>query len=62
LVAVFGGHEAARFYDHGDPRHLFVQPIEPCECFNKRHACDKRIDLPRELARLASFTDVREPA
>ena len=57
LAAVFGGHEAARFYDHGDPRHHFVQPIIPCECFDKRHACQKQIDLPRAQRQLGEFID-----
>lgn len=57
LVAVFGGHESARFYDHGDPRNLLISPIAPCECFNKAHNCDKRIDMPRALAALKGFCD-----
>jgi hypothetical protein len=57
LVAVFGGHESARLYDHGDPRQHFVQPRVPCECFNKAHACDKRIDLQAEIPRLRSFVE-----
>ena len=57
LVTVFGGHEAARFYDHGDPRHHFIEPIRPCECFSKTHFCDKRIDLLRAEQALREFTD-----
>jgi ADP-heptose:LPS heptosyltransferase len=62
LVGVFGGHESARFYDHGDPLQHWVQPVEPCECFSKVHKCQKRIDVDREAERLVRFvesTDVR---
>lgn len=55
LVAVFGGHESGRLYDHGDPDHLFIEPIHPCECFSKSHPCDKSIDLDAAVVRLAEF-------
>jgi hypothetical protein len=57
LIAVFGGHEAARFYDHGDANHLFIQPIAPCECFSKSHACRKAIDMPTAERRIKEFCD-----
>jgi len=43
LVAVFGGHESARFYDFKLPKQHFIQPIMPCECFSKNHDCEKTI-------------------
>ncbi len=61
LCAVFGGHESARLYDHGDARHLFIEPARPCECFDKSHKCDKTIDIDRAEARLRSFLDVHHP-
>ena len=57
LVAVFGGHESARLYDHGDPRCHWIQPITPCECFSKTHACRKQIDMPRAERYLTEFLD-----
>lgn len=55
LIAVFGGHEAARFYDHGSSRHLFIEPITPCACFDRRHPCDKRIDMRSARVRIENF-------
>lgn len=55
LVGVFGGHESARLYSHGQPQQLFIEPGSPCECFSKSHACDKTIDLPAAEARLHAF-------
>lgn len=57
LIAVFGGHEAARFYDHGNPRQLFVQPVVPCECFSHSHRCDKRIDTVRAIGAVRAFVN-----
>lgn len=56
LCAVFGGHEAARLYDHGQRTDLFIEPVTPCCCFRKDHACDKRIDLAAAKIRLQEFT------
>lgn len=55
MVAVFGGHESARLYDHGFAENLFIQPINPCECFDKSHRCDKTIDIPTATNQLRSF-------
>jgi hypothetical protein len=55
LVAVFGGHESARLYDHGSATDCFIQPKNPCECFSKRHACDKRIEIEAAQARIEQF-------
>jgi len=56
MVAVFGGHESARLYDHGKETDLLISPINHCECFSKEHNCDKRIDLNEARKRLENFT------
>lgn len=61
LVGVFGGHESARFYDHGDQLQHWVQPVEPCECFSKIHQCRKRIDVDKEAERLVRFIESTDP-
>jgi hypothetical protein len=60
MVAVFGGHESARLYDHGNSSDLFIQPQNPCECFSKTHACDKRIDMVAAMAAIHQFTQGME--
>jgi ADP-heptose:LPS heptosyltransferase len=57
LATVFGGHESARLYDHGASNNLFIQPMNPCECFSKTHRCDKRIDIEGAAARLRNFIE-----
>jgi hypothetical protein len=52
LVCVFGGHESARFYNHGG---LLIEPIHPCECFSKTHRCDKTIDIPTAIQRIEEY-------
>lgn len=56
LVAVFGGHESARLYDHGSKNDLLISPIRACECFSKTHRCDKRIDVYEACKALEAFT------
>ena len=53
MVAVFGGHEASRFYDHGFAENLFIG--RGCDCFRKDHDCDKHIDVDAERERLEAF-------
>lgn len=60
LVGVFGGHESARFYDHGQKLHHWIQPIVPCECFSKVHKCSKTIDVEREKERLLHFVETTD--
>jgi hypothetical protein len=60
MVAVFGGHESARMYDHGNSSDLFIQPKTPCECLSKTHACDKRIDMSAANAAIQKFTQGME--
>jgi len=55
VVAVFGGHESARFYSHGAKTDFFIEPNEPCECFSKAHSCNKTINIEAYLPRLRSF-------
>lgn len=56
LVAVFGGHESPRLYDHGRENNYLVSPMNPCECFSKTHACNKAINIELEAHKLRSFT------
>lgn len=56
LVAVFGGHESARFYDFKIPNQHLIQPSLPCECFSKDHHCDKTIPF-NARARLQAFVN-----
>ncbi len=55
LVAVFGGHESPRLYDHGRENNYLVSPMNPCECFSKTHACNKAINIELEAHKLRSF-------
>lgn len=57
VVAVFGGRESSRFYQYGSrfAPTLGIDPVKPCDCLLPRHKCNKRINLPLALARLASF-------
>lgn len=58
VVAVFGGYEGAYSFDAGaklTPT-LAIAPIEQCDCFSHTHKCNKTIDVPNALERLARFT------
>lgn len=57
MVAVFGGHESARLYDHGFTENHFIQPIDPCECFSKSHACNKKIEMEEAKKALVAFVE-----
>lgn len=61
VVAVFGGHESARLYDHGAPTDHLISPVRPCECFNKSHRCDKFIDLDCAVPALRNFVHGHHP-
>lgn len=58
-VTVFGGYEDATSFSSGAhmAHWLPIEPINPCNCFSHRHACDKRIDMPAALNALRSFVD-----
>jgi ADP-heptose:LPS heptosyltransferase len=55
MIAVFGGHESSRLYNHGFKNNLFIDPINPCECFSKVHACNKRIDIKQAEINIKEF-------
>ena len=55
VVAVFGGHESARFYSRGAKTDFFIEPNNPCECFSKVHSCNKTINIEAYVPRLRSF-------
>lgn len=55
MIAVFGGHESARLYAHGYAENLFIEPVSPCECFDKYHKCDKRIDIQDAVNKTVDF-------
>jgi ADP-heptose:LPS heptosyltransferase len=57
VVAVFGGHESARFYDIGNrfTPTLGIDPVRPCECFSRSHNCDKTIDVATAATKVARF-------
>lgn len=59
VVCVFGGHEASRHYVAGAKYAPFlgIDPVEPCECFSRRHECRKAIDMPVALRKLREFVD-----
>lgn len=57
MVAVFGGHESARLYNHGSATDCFVEPEKPCECFSKLHKCDKRINVKNAINNVMEFID-----
>ena len=58
-VVTFGGHESSRLYRAAAKYapFLYIDPIEPCECFSKAHVCKKAIDLPKAKRQLREFTD-----
>ena len=55
-IGVFGGHESGRLYRSPWNPQLYIEPITPCECFSKTHACNKQIDMPVALQRIEEFT------
>lgn len=56
-VCVFGGYENGQSFSAGAKfaPHLPLEPINPCQCFQHHHACDKRMNLPLALERLQAF-------
>lgn len=57
VLSVFGGHESSTFYAIGNrfAPTLGIDPIKPCDCFSRNHACDKRIDLPAAQSKVEDF-------
>ena len=60
VIGIFGGHESSRFYQDGErfAPTLGIDPVHPCECFSKKHRCDKTIDIEDATARIAAFVAV----
>jgi SAM-dependent methyltransferase/ADP-heptose:LPS heptosyltransferase len=60
VACVYGGHESYRTTNavgaHLAPT-LAIEPVKPCECFERFHKCDKRIDLKAALPKLTAFVD-----
>lgn len=54
---VFGGYENSISFSAGArwAPYLGIDTLTPCGCFSHAHACDKRIDLPAAIERLAGF-------
>ena len=56
-MGIYKLSRGSRFYDIGNrfgPT-LGIDPVRPCECFSKTHACDKRIDLTTARTKVARF-------
>ncbi|RWF44291.1 MAG: methyltransferase domain-containing protein [Mesorhizobium sp.] len=60
VVCVYGGHESYRTTNavgaHLAPT-LAIEPVKPCECFERHHKCDKRIDFEAALPKLIAFAE-----
>ena len=56
-ITVFGGYERGYSFSAGAAwsPYLAIEPIEPCDCFDRRHCCRKDIDLPSALDALRGF-------
>jgi Methyltransferase domain len=58
VIVVYGGRESYRTTQragaHLAPT-LPIDVIKPCDCHSAHHPCDKRIDMPRALARVKEF-------
>lgn len=57
-ICVYGGNESFRFTNicgaHLAPT-LPIEPVKPCECFDRHHKCDKTIDLAKALPLVEAF-------
>ncbi|RUU23682.1 methyltransferase domain-containing protein [Mesorhizobium sp. M7A.T.Ca.TU.009.01.3.2] len=57
-ICVYGGNESFRFTNicgaHLAPT-LPIEPVKPCECFDRHHKCDKTIDLAKAMPLVESF-------
>lgn len=57
-IVVYGGRECFRTTQaagaHLAPT-LGIDPITPCDCQSERHGCDKTIDVPAALSKVAEF-------
>jgi ADP-heptose:LPS heptosyltransferase len=57
-ITVYGGYESFTQTNaagaHLAPT-LAIEPVMPCECWTKEHACDKRIEIAPALERIEAF-------
>ncbi|MER9937423.1 methyltransferase domain-containing protein [Mesorhizobium sp. M0088] len=57
-ICVYGGNESFRFTNsvgaHLAPT-LPIEPMKPCECFDRHHQCDKTIDMVDALPKVEAF-------
>jgi hypothetical protein len=56
-VCVFGGREKSSNYSPGSAftSTLGIDTIEPCECFDLSHSCNKEIDIESSLEKISNF-------
>ena len=59
VICVYGGKESSKTTQavsrHLSPN-LFVEPVNPCDCHDCGHACDKRIDLDHWIPKVEMFS------
>lgn len=57
-ITVYGGHESFRTTNsvgaHLAPT-LAIEPVKPCECHDRNHDCDKRIEIEPAKAKIEAF-------
>ncbi|WP_027037890.1 methyltransferase domain-containing protein [Mesorhizobium ciceri] len=57
-ICVYGGNESYRFTNicgaHLAPT-LPIEPVKPCECFDRHHKCDKTIDMAKAVPLVEAF-------
>jgi len=60
-ITVFGGHEGSRAYRSSAnfAPALMIDPISPCNCFDKTHHCLKMIDIPAAVQSAGEWCDDR---
>jgi len=58
-ITVFGGHESSMTIKDGAKfaPTLGIDPIEPCNCFDHRHAHKKAINVPLAINRALTFVE-----
>lgn len=56
-VTVFGGYERGYSFSAGArwSPYLAIEPVNPCDCFDMGHLCNKRVDLDAARAALDAF-------
>lgn len=61
LVGVFGGHENSDAYSAPPPMNsavLWLDTIAKCGCYDAKHKCDKRMDIPESMRKLRTFVNM----